>query len=64
MVLPDHSMTPMITRAVMSLDLPTGSPFVVLESREPKVPKVVISESREPTGSKEVSKKVEKEGTF
>jgi hypothetical protein len=49
-VLPDQSVTPTTTRVVESLDTLTGSPVVVLESREPKAPKVV-------------SKEAEKEGT-
>jgi hypothetical protein len=40
MVLPDHKVTPTTTRVAESLDIPTGSPVVVLESREPKAPKV------------------------
>jgi hypothetical protein len=37
-ILPDQSVTPMTASVVESLDTPTGSPVVVLESREPKVP--------------------------
>jgi hypothetical protein len=46
MVLPDQSVTPMTTRVVESLDIPNGSPVVVLESREPKAPKVVNKEAK------------------
>jgi hypothetical protein len=46
MVLLDQCMTPTTTRVVESLDIPTGSPVVVLESREPKVPKVVCKETK------------------
>jgi hypothetical protein len=64
MVLPDHRTTPRITRVVKSLDVPTGSPVVVLESREPKSSILVMVQSKEPRGSKEVIKKAEKEGTL
>jgi hypothetical protein len=46
MVLPDQRVTPMTARVVESLDTPTGSPVVVLESREPKAPKLVSKEVR------------------
>jgi hypothetical protein len=46
MVLPDQSMTPTTTRVVESLDIPTRSSVVVLESREPKAPKVVSKEAK------------------
>jgi hypothetical protein len=46
MILPDQSVTPTTARVVESLDTPTGSPVVVLESREPKAPKVVGKETK------------------
>jgi hypothetical protein len=45
MILPDQNVTPMTARVVEPLDTPTGSPVVVLESREPKAPKVVSKEA-------------------
>jgi hypothetical protein len=46
MVLTDHSVTPMATRVVESLDIPTGSPVILLESKEPKAPKLVSMETK------------------
>jgi hypothetical protein len=44
-ILPDQSLTPTTARVVESLDTPTGSQVVVLESREPKASKVVSKEA-------------------
>jgi hypothetical protein len=44
-ILPDQSVTPTTAREFESLETPTGSPVVVLESREPKEPQVVSNEA-------------------
>jgi hypothetical protein len=44
-ILQDQSVTPTTARVVESLDKPTGSPVVVLESREPRAPKVASKEA-------------------
>jgi hypothetical protein len=44
-ILPDQRVAPTTARVVESLDTPAGSPVVVLESREPKAPKVVSKEA-------------------
>jgi hypothetical protein len=46
MILPNHIMTPTTSRVAESLEIPTGSPVVVLKSRKPKAPKVVRMETK------------------
>jgi hypothetical protein len=52
--------TPTTARVVDSLDTPTGSPVVVLESREAKAPKVVSKEAEKREGRNSEFHKVER----